>query len=118
MIYHMEPYEVEFEKWEEKNMASQMGRIDPIATGILTLHTKQTGTPKVTKEEASAYSVKKEAQDLPAEFEALKRFNVTDADRSGDTKSLMRALSRRLYLVVKVHEQDFFFFFVLSFFVL
>lgn len=31
----------------------------------------------------------------------MKRFNVTDADRTNDTKSLLRALSRRLYLVVK-----------------
>ncbi len=102
VIYHVEPWEVEFEAWQTKALRSQQGRPDVIPK--LSLQNK-TGSKSAGKGDESIYAVKKKKLDLAAEYEALKRFNVTDADRSGEKNTLMRALSRRLYLVVR-SEQD------------
>ena len=103
VIYHVEPWQEEFDEWQMRNMASQVGRPDPMSK--LTLQNKTgggSGKPGAGAEDGgSQYAVKKKKLDLVAEFKALKRFNETEADRAKDTKSLLRALSRRLYLVVQ-----------------
>lgn len=105
VVYHMEEWETAHEAWHSSNRSSQQGRVDPSAKSVLSLQSKTSGPGKSKEEGGAAYSVKKKKLDLAAEFEALKRFNVTDADRAADTTSLLRALSRRLYLVVKVNKQ-------------
>jgi hypothetical protein len=110
VIYLVEPWQAEFDEWQAKNRASQMGRQDPLSR--LTLQNKTVGKgggggggagagSDAGGSAGSQYAVKKKKLDLLAEFNALKKYNETDADRAKDTKSLLRALSRRLYLVVQ-----------------
>ena len=98
VIYNMETWEHEYEQWKEKSRKAEMGRTD--VRGALTLQVKAAGvSKKAATQQADTHSVKKTKMDLDAEFEALRRYNRTEADETGATDTLMRAYDRRLYLL-------------------
>merc|ERR1711991_20972 len=105
VIYHMEPWEEEYEQWSANSKDAQYGRQE--VKSILTLQNKTSGMPKgkaAKQDQAANTRTSERAAGLEAEYESLKRFNVTDADRSGDRTTLMRALDRRLYLLVNSEQ--------------
>lgn len=62
---------------------------------------KETAEEEETTDDQPMFETKKKRLNLPEEFEKLKKYNVTEADKTGFNKTMFRAYSRRLYLVVQ-----------------
>lgn len=98
VVAHLEPWMVDYERWQ---LATERGRAkqvtDPVP--LLTLQNKASGGKAAAQSKGAATT--SSSSDNEALFEQLRqRYNTTPADTTGDTRTLLRALSRRLYLLV------------------
>lgn len=92
MIYHMEQWEEQHEAWQLSSRSSRSSRPSP--GRLLTLQNKTAGLKKTPPPPPPQLG--------PADaFQRLLRYNHTAADKAADRSSLLRAYSRRLYLLVQ-----------------
>lgn len=121
MILAPEPeeWEVKYAEWRERFDApikAQIPDIQPLLDEDTAKKANaESETKKLTAEELAAMDDDQRARALRAEEiaaqareEAIVRVGerITKADKSGDTKSLRRALAQKLYLVVKKNRSD------------